>query len=112
MKSKNKILYYILFIFIFFIIYLFFIPTCSSCSYPTLITKLSNGFSKINGYIKVLSTPAAATAIGTGIFIKKFSFGDEDRIRTGKKLIKTALFSYAFLLCTELILSTICLLLA
>ena len=39
--------------------------------------------------------------------MKKFSFGDEERIRIGKKLIKTSLFSYAFLLALDLILSTI-----
>jgi hypothetical protein len=39
--------------------------------------------------------------------MKKFSFGDEERIRTGKKLIKGSLFSYAFILATNLILSTI-----
>ncbi len=39
--------------------------------------------------------------------MKKFSFGDEERIRTGKKLIKGSLFSYAFILAIDLILSTI-----
>lgn len=38
--------------------------------------------------------------------MKKFSFGDEERIRTGKKLIKGSLFSYAFILAIDLILST------
>ena len=44
---------------------------------------------------------------GTGVFMKKFSFGDEERIRTGKKVIRGALFSYAFLLSIDLILSVI-----
>lgn len=39
--------------------------------------------------------------------MKKFSFGDEERIRTGKRLIRGSLFSYAFILCIDLILSTI-----
>lgn len=39
--------------------------------------------------------------------MKKFSFGDEEKIRTGKKLIKTALFSYCFILLINVILTTI-----
>lgn len=39
--------------------------------------------------------------------MKKFSFGDEERIRVGKKVIRGSLFSYAFILAIDLILSTI-----
>lgn len=39
--------------------------------------------------------------------MKKFSFGDEERMRIGKKLIKSTLFSYAFILAVDLILSAI-----
>lgn len=39
--------------------------------------------------------------------MKKFSFGDDEKIRTGKKLIRTALFSYVFILLLKLILTTI-----
>lgn len=39
--------------------------------------------------------------------MKKFSFGDDEKIRTGKKLIRTALFSYVFVLLLKLILATI-----
>ena len=39
--------------------------------------------------------------------MKKFSFGDDEKIRTGKKLIRTALFSYIFVLLLKLILTTI-----
>ena len=39
--------------------------------------------------------------------MKKFSFGDEERLRTGKRLIRGSLFSYAFILCIDLILSAI-----
>ena len=35
--------------------------------------------------------------------MKKFSFGDEERIRMGKKIIKGSLFSYAFILAIDLI---------
>jgi len=39
--------------------------------------------------------------------MRKFSFGDEEKIRTGKKLITGSLFSYAFILAADLILSAI-----
>ena len=68
---------------------------------------MSNAFEKIKTWLIKLSTPAAAVAIGTGVFIKKFSFGDEERIRTGKNIIRGSLFSYAFILLLDLILSAI-----
>ena len=69
--------------------------------------KQNSAFSDIENWIIKLSTPAAAVAVGTGIFMKKFSFGDEERIRTGKKLIRSSLFSYAFILAIDLILAAI-----
>ena len=64
-------------------------------------------FESIEKWILKISTPAAAVAVGTGVFMKKFSFGDEEKIRTGKKLVKGSLFSYAFILAIDLILSAI-----
>ena len=68
---------------------------------------MSNAFEKIKTLLIKLSTPAAAVAVGTGVFIKKFSFGDKERIRTGKNIIRGSLFSYAFILLLDLILSAI-----
>ena len=68
---------------------------------------MENAFKDIEGWILKLATPAAAVAVGTGIFMKKFSFGDEERIRTGRKIIRSSLFSYAFILAIDLILSAI-----
>ena len=76
-------------------------------SNPKLISKLSDAFDTIKKWLLTLSTPAAAVAIGVGIFMRKFSFGDEERIRTAKKLIRGTLFSYAFILAIDLILSAI-----
>ena len=72
---------------------------------PKLVTTLNNAFEKIESYIIKISTPAAAVATGTGVLMKKFSFGDEEKIRTANKLIKGCLFSYGFILCIDLILS-------
>lgn len=44
--------------------------------------------------------------------MKKFSFGDEERIRTGKKIIRGSLFSYGFILAIDLVLAAIELLLS
>ena len=72
---------------------------------PKLITTLDNAFEKIESYIVKISTPAAAVAVGTGVLMKKFSFGDEEKIRTANKLIRGSLFSYGFILCIDLVLS-------
>lgn len=102
--------HYFYFIFIFFIIYLLFIFS-NSCfaawGEPELISKLNKAFESIEDWLIKLSTPAAAVAVGTGVFMKKFSFGDEEKIRIGKKLIKGSLFSYGFILAINLILSAI-----
>ncbi len=76
-------------------------------SNPKLVSKRADAFEAIKKWLLTLSTPAAAVAVGVGVFMKKFSFGDEERIRTGKKLIRGSLFSYAFILAIDLILSTI-----
>ena len=102
-----KKLYYL--IYIVFLVFVFLHCFCnfSFAAYPKLITTITNAFDSIETWIIRISTPAAAVAVGTGIFMKKFSFGDEERIRTGKKIIRGSLFSYAFILCIDLILGAI-----
>ena len=95
-----------------FIIILFFVFTLSLSNFsyaadPKLVSKIKSAFEKISEWMIKISTPAAAVAVGTGVMMKKFSFGDEDRIRTGKRLIRGSLFSYAFILATDLILAAI-----
>jgi len=74
---------------------------------PQIVTKINSAFESIESWIIKISTPAAAVAVGSGVFMRKFSFGDEEKIRTGKKIIKGSLFSYAFILAIDLILSAI-----
>ena len=74
---------------------------------PTLITKLKGAFEKIQGYILKLSTPVAAVSVGVGALMRKFSFGDEEKIRTGKNLIRGSIVSYVVILLTDMILSLI-----
>ena len=97
----------ILFTFFIILIILIFYSNNVFAADPKLISKLDSAFQKIEKWLIKLATPAAAVAVGTGIFMKKFSFGDEERIRTGKKIIRSSLFSYAFILAIDLILSAI-----
>ena len=100
---KNKIIY------ITFITIIFVLSLSSNvfASDPKLISTLNGAFEKLEGYLLKLATPAAAVAIGTGVFMKKFSFGDEEKLRMSKKVIRGSLFSYGFILAIDLILSAI-----
>ena len=103
-----KKLFYFNFSIYFFIIFLFSLSSISiAANEPQIINKMTSAFESIESWLLKLSTPAAAVAVGTGIFMKKFSFGDEEKIRTGKKIIRGSLFSYAFILAIDLILSAI-----
>lgn len=72
-----------------------------------IVDKLNSAFEKVESWMLKLATPAAAVAVAVGLFMKKFSFGDEERLRIAKKLIRGSLFSYAFILVLDLILSAI-----
>lgn len=90
------------------IIFIFsFYSTISYGADPKIVKKLSSAFKDIESWILKLSTPAAAVAVGVGVFMKKFSFGDEEKIRMSKKVIRGSLFSYGFILAIDLILSAI-----
>lgn len=102
-KIKNKI-------FIITVLFLImFITIRGECfaADPTLITKLKTAFEKIQGYILRLATPVAAVSVGVGALMRKFSFGDEERIRTGKNLIRGSIVSYVVILLTDMILALI-----
>lgn len=92
-------------------LFLIFLCASSSSSFawgdPEIVSKINSAFESIESWLLKISTPAAAVAVGTGVFMRKFSFGDEEKISTGKKLIKGSLFSYAFILAVDLILSAI-----
>lgn len=108
MINLKKVSYYLNIVFILIFILLISFSTISfSWGEPQLVSKINSAFETIESWILKISTPAAAVAVGTGVFMKKFSFGDEEKIRTGKKLIKGSLFSYAFILAIDLILSAI-----
>ena len=53
-----------------------------------LAKKIDSGLTQIKKWLIQIATPAAAVAIGTGVLMKKFSFGDEERIVTRQKTDK------------------------
>ena len=107
MKTSYLNIYKFIFTFVMMIIFIFYFLDVYALGDPQLISKINSAFEKIESWLLKIATPAAAVAVGTGVFMKKFSFGDDERIRTGKKLIKGSLFSYAFILAIDLILSAI-----
>ena len=99
-----------LFILLFILFLLIFSSNVSATIFngnPEIVDKLNSAFEKIESWMLKLATPAAAVAVAVGLFMKKFSFGDEERLRIAKKLIRGSLFSYAFILVLDLILSAI-----
>ena len=104
MKIKTKTLIIIYFVLFFIFLYFVFSKEVFAAE-PKLITTLTGAFEKLEKYILKISTPAAAVAVGSGVLMKKFSFGDEEKIRTSKKIIRGSLFSYGFILVIDLVLS-------
>lgn len=104
---KNKKIFFIKFIIIFTGIIIFINTINVYAATPKIVNTITSAFENIEGWIIKIATPAAAVAVGTGIFMRKFSFGDEERIRMGKKIIRGSLFSYAFILAIDLILAAI-----
>ncbi|MDD3303373.1 MAG: hypothetical protein PHP54_00450 [Clostridia bacterium] len=95
-NQKNKI---VIFLFIIFVVgnHIF------AATDPTLVNKLGTVFKRILSYLKTLATPAAGVAIASGIMFRKFSFGDEEKMIKGKKIIINAIICYAMILSIDLI---------
>ena len=104
---NKKFIYNILFILFTSLVIIFSFNSISIAAYPKLISTLLDAFEKIKGYLMALATPVAAVAIASGFLMQKFSFGDEERLRNGKKLIRTSIISYAFILALDLIISLV-----
>ena len=102
-----KINFKLLFIISMFTILFFTLSIDSFAADPKIVTTIKKAFEQIEAWIIKIATPAAAVAVGTGVIMRKFSFGDEEKIRTGKRLIRGSLFSYAFILSIDLVLSAI-----
>lgn len=66
----------------------------SAATTPKLVTKLNTALTKILGYLEKLAPAAASVAIVSGVMIRKFSFGDEEKLIMGKKIIINAILGY------------------
>ncbi len=104
---NKKLFFYIFNILTISIIIIFSFSLDAFAAYPKLITTILDAFDSIKGYLMAMATPVAAVAIASGFLMQKFSFGDEERIRSGKKLIRTSIVSYAFILTLDLVISLI-----
>ena len=107
--KKTKIKCYINNILILSFIFLIFtlVNNTLGLGTPKLVSTMEKAFENIESWLIKLATPMAAVAVGSGLFMQKFSFGDEEKIRSGKKLVKTALFFFVFILAIDLVLSAI-----
>lgn len=74
-----------------------------AASDPTLVNKLNSALKKIQSYLVKLSTPAAGVAIATGVMIRKLSFGNEEKMVLGKKVIINAIVCYGIVISIDLI---------
>lgn len=106
MNKKKRIICF-KFVLLLLIVYLIVFPNCSLAATPKIVDKMTKAFEQIEKWLISLSTPSAAIAVAVGLFMKKFSFGDEERIRSAKKIIKGSLVAYAILLTLDLILAAI-----
>ena len=70
---------------------------------PTLVNKLNTILKKIKGYLEKLATPAAGVAIAAGVMIRKFSFGNQEKMILGQKVIINAIVGYGIILSLDLI---------
>ena len=100
--NKNKFTMIFLFLMFFFLF-----PTTSFAAHPRLISTIIGAFDSIKTWIVRIATPAVAVAVTSGLLMQKFSFGDEERIRAGKKVVRGSLFAYVFILAIDLVISTI-----
>ena len=66
-------------IFLFTIIFMFVFMSILFASTAKIVTRVDKALSTISKWIVKISTPAAAVAIGSGLLMKKFSFGDEEK---------------------------------
>lgn len=80
---------------------------CAATQDPQLVTKLNSAFKKIQGYLVKLAAPAAGVSIATGVMIRKLSFGNEEKMVIGKKVIINAIICYGIIISIDLIIKFI-----
>lgn len=99
---KTLVMFFVIAIFIGSIEYV-----SAAAQTPTLVSKMVNAFKKIKEYLVKLAGPIAAVAIVAGIIIRKLSFGDEEKMTVGKRVIVNAIAGYFVILLVDLIIKFI-----
>lgn len=87
-----------------------FFITCrvyAASATPSLVTKINSAFTKIQGYLEKIATPIAGVCIISGVLVRKLSFGDEQRMIVGKKIIINSIVGYASIRLIDLIIKFI-----
>ena len=84
-----------------------FAEASSSSKKPDLQEATETWLTKIQNYMFKISTGAVVIAVGTGVFIKKFSMGKQDKIETGNKLIRDSIIGFVVLNAMPIIARTI-----
>ena len=108
LSRKEFLIKFLIVFFIIFFSFIYFVNIYATTDKsPILVNKFKRAFEKIQEYLILIATPAAGVAICTGLLMRKFSFGDEERVRTAKKLIRGTIIAYALIISTKLILNFI-----
>lgn len=79
----------------------------AATTYPTIMNNLKTALNKVQEWLVAIATPAAAIGVITGVLIKKFSFGDTERMLVGRRLIRSCFVSYGMVVGIDLILKAI-----
>ena len=107
-SRKEFLIKFLIVFFIIFFSFIYFVNIYATTDKsPILVNKFKRAFEKIQEYLILIAIPAAGVAICTGLLMRKFSFGDEERVRTAKKLIRGTIIAYALIISTKLILNFI-----
>lgn len=102
-NNKEKLIRKFVFSVSVFLLVFVMISSVYGASDPTLVTKINSALKKIQGYLVKFATPAAGVAIASGVLMRKFSFGNEEKMAIGKKIIVNAIIGYAIVLSIDLI---------
>ena len=88
---------------IFSVVFVFSTIYGATATTPTLVNKLNSALKKIQSYLVKIAAPAAGVAIATGVLMRKLSFGDEEKMVKGKKVIVNAIVCYGIIISIDLI---------
>lgn len=103
MKKRKNVLTILILLVVLFLT----VSNIYAATTPTLVNRLNSALKNILSYLEKLATPAAGVAIASGVMIRKFSFGDEEKLVIGKRVIINAIVGYGIILLIDLILKFI-----